>query len=128
MGRTTRMHPRRQAGFTMIEALVGLVVFGVGILILFQLAPRSSQVGMRAQSISAAMNLAQGKVEELRAMPPQSDDLAAGIHVDAADLGGFARQWNVDDDTPVSGMRRVTVRVNFRTQSADSSVSLVTYF
>jgi prepilin-type N-terminal cleavage/methylation domain-containing protein len=118
----------RQAGFTMIEALVGLVVFGVGILMLFQLAPRSSHLGVRARCVSEAMSLAQGKMEELRAMPAQSADLGAGTHVDAAELGNFTRHWVVDDDTPVSGMRRVTVQVNFHTTSADSTVAITTYF
>jgi len=126
--RIFRKRPRRQAGFTMIEALIGLVVFGVGILMLSQLAPRSSHIGVRARSVSEAMNLAQGKVEELRAMPSESGDLAAGTHVDAADLGAFRRQWVVDDDTPMSGMRRITVRVSFETTSADSVVAVTTYF
>ncbi len=112
----------------MVEALVGLAVFGVGILLLFQLAPRSSHLGVRARSISEAMSLAQGKVEELRTMPTESADLAAGTHVDGADLGTFRRQWIVDADTPVSGMRRITVRVGFPTTSADSTVTVVTYF
>jgi hypothetical protein len=74
------------------------------------------------------MSLAQGKVEELRALPSESTDLSAGTHQDAADLGGFARQWVIDDDVPVTGMRRVTVRVNFHNASADSTVAVTTYF
>jgi len=123
-----RKRPRREAGFTMVEALIGLVVFGVGILMLSQLAPRSSHAGIRARSVSEAMNLAQGKVEELRAMPSESTELAAGTHVDTAALGAFRRQWVVDDDTPMSGMRRVSVRVSFATTSADSVVVVTTYF
>jgi prepilin-type N-terminal cleavage/methylation domain-containing protein len=124
----TRTKSSWQAGFTMVEALVGLSIFGVGILLLLQLAPRSSHVGMRARSMSEAMNLAQGKVEELRSLPSESGDLAAGTHQDAADLGSFQRQWIVDDDVPVSGMRRVTVQVNFHNASADSTVAVTTYF
>lgn len=128
MRRRSCRQPRREAGFTMIEALIGLVVFGVGILMLSQLAPRSSGIGIRARSVSEAMNLAQGKVEELRAMPSESADLAAGTHVDAADLGSFRRQWDIVDNSPMSGMRRVTVRVSFASTSEDSVVTVTTYF
>jgi hypothetical protein len=83
---------------------------------------------VQARSISEAMNLAQGKVEELRAMPSQSADLNAGTHVDEVDLGAFNRTWTVDADTPVNGMRRVTVHVGFETTSADSTVAVTTYF
>ena len=120
--------PQDQRGFTMIEALVALVVFGVGMLMLVQLSPRATHSGNQGRRISEAMSLAQDKVEELRALPNESADLGAGTHVDAADLGAFSRRWIVSDDTPVSGMRKVEVRVGFETVSDDSVAVLTTYF
>ena len=120
--------PRDQRGFTMVEALVALVVFGVGMLTLLQLAPRATHSGTQGRRISEAMSLAQDKVEELRALPNESNELAAGTHIDAADLGSFSRRWVVTDDTPISGMRKVEVRVGFETVSDDSVAVLTTYF
>ena len=128
MRRLTKSGPRDQRGFSMIEALVALVVFGVGMLTLLQLAPRATHSGTQGRRISEAMSLAQDKVEELRAMPGESGELSAGTHVDAADLGGFSRRWLVTDDTPISGMRKVEIRVGFETLSADSVAVLTTYF
>lgn len=117
-----------QAGFTMIEALVALVVVGVGMLTLLQLAPRATHSGTRGRQISQAMSLAQDKIEELKAIPIESADLAAGTHIDGEDLGGFTRRWIVTGDTPISGMRKVEVRVSYETLSADSVAVLTTYF
>lgn len=112
----------------MIEAIVSLVVFGIGLLSLLQLAPRASSYGVQARRVSEAMNFAQGKLEELKALPLNDAALDAGTHVDTADLGNFQRRWTVTDDTPMAGMREVTVRVRYSTQSADSVAVLTTYF
>jgi prepilin-type N-terminal cleavage/methylation domain-containing protein len=117
-----------QGGFTMIEALVALVVVGVGMLTLLQLAPRATHSGTQGRRISEAMSLAQDKVEELKAMPVESADLASGTHIDGADLGAFTRRWEVTTDSPISGMRKVEVRVSYETLSADSVAVLTTYF
>jgi len=117
-----------QAGFTMIEALVALVVVGVGMLTLLQLAPRANHSGIHGRQISQAMSLAQDKIEELKAMPVESADLSAGTHIDGEDLGAFTRRWIVTGDTPISGMLKIEVRVSYETLSADSVAVLTTYF
>ena len=126
-------HPRSserrgESGFTMIEALVALSLFGIGMLALMQLAPRASHSGNQAHMVSQAMSLAQAKVEELRALPETNGELAAGTHDDTADLSGYLREWTVTDDTPITGMKQVTVRVSFETLSADSVATISTYF
>ena len=119
---------RDARGFTMIEALVALVVIGVGMLTLLQLAPRASHSGTQGRRISEAMGLAQAKAEELRAAPKESTELSEGTHVDGGDLGIYMRRWVVTRDTPISGMRKVEIRVGYTTQSADSVAVLTTYF
>src|SRR5262245_5529570 len=90
----------KERGFTMVEAMVALVVFGLGILMLMQLAPRSTHSGIQGRRVSEAMNLAQAKVEELRALPKLAGDLTAGTHVDPSALDPYQRRWIVADDDP----------------------------
>jgi prepilin-type N-terminal cleavage/methylation domain-containing protein len=126
---TARMRPpQSRAGFTAIEALVALSLFGVGMLALLQLAPRANHTGMQGRRIAQATSLAQAKVEELRALPSNDDDMTAGAHVDADPPTGYARRWSVEDDTPITGMRRVVMTVSFQTSSADSVAVVTTYF
>lgn len=120
-----RQHHGR-AGFTAVEALVALSLFGVGMLALLQLTPRASHAGLQGRRISQATNLAQAKVEELRALPLNHADLAAGDHADAPT--GYTRSWTVEENTPIEGMRRVSMRVSFETTSGDSVATLTTYF
>lgn len=127
--RSRRSAPKRgTAGFTLVEALVALVVFGVGTLLLYQLAPRATKIRGQGRRLSAATSLAQAKLEELRAVPEASADLGGGTHVDAADLGAFQRRWVVTPDDPIAGMRRVEMRVGFESDGPDSVAVLVTYF
>lgn len=123
-GRST---PATDAGFSLVEALVTLVIFGIGTVALLSLAPRSSEFATRGRVMSEATSLAQAKVEELRARPKSAPELEAGTHVDPMD-GVFARRWLVAQDDPIRGMKRVEVRVGYPTQSADSVAVVVTYF
>ena len=129
MPRNIARHGRRD-GFTIVEALVALTIFGIGTIMLMQLAPRATQYANRARVMSRANALAQAKVEELRALPRLHADLGAGTHDDPDNPleGAFTRTWDVVADTPIAGMRRVEVRVRVVTASSDSVTSLVTYF
>jgi prepilin-type N-terminal cleavage/methylation domain-containing protein len=119
-----------ERGFSLVEALVTLVIFGIGTVALLQLAPRATQFSNRGRLLSEATNLAQAKVEELRALPTTDADLAAGVHVDPESPieDRFERRWEVIENDPIEGMRRVEMRVRFPTQSADSVAVVVTYF
>ncbi|HZM16412.1 MAG TPA: type II secretion system protein [Candidatus Krumholzibacteria bacterium] len=123
-------HEGRRAGFTMVEALVALTIFGIGTIMLMQLAPRASQYATRARVMSRANALAQAKVEELRSLPKLHADLGAGTHDDPNNPieGAFTRSWDVIEDDPIDGMRKVEVQVRVVTSSSDSVTTLVTYF
>ena len=125
-----KIRDTREAGFTLVEAMVALVIFGVGTIALLSLAPRATQFTARGQQVTKAAQLAQAKVEELRALPSTDAWLAAGTHVDDANPldGVYRRQWIVTADDPIQGMSRVEVRVAYPTVSADSVAALVTYF
>jgi prepilin-type N-terminal cleavage/methylation domain-containing protein len=130
MPKRIRLHDR-QDGFTIVEALVALTIFGIGTIVLMQLAPRATQVANHARNISTANGLAQAKVEELRALPSGHADLMAGVHADPDNpiSDHYERQWEVTDDDPIQGMRRVEVQVLItQTASGDSVATLVTYF
>ena len=74
--------------------------------------------------------MAQAKIEELRALSPSDPDLQAGTYDDPANPidGVFARRWEITDDQPMAGMKRVEVTVSVETASSDSVATLVTYF
>ncbi len=115
---------RRHRGFTLIEVLISMTIFSVAIL---GLAIGASSV-MRANQTSyfstIAVSLAQDKLEELKANPAT---LASNSDTDTIDNVVFTRNWTETPDSPVSGVSRIDVTVewtdhNTHTVSISSAV------
>ena len=117
----------QQGGFSLVEAMVALLIFGVGTIMLMQLAPKASQYANHGRKLSEANGLAQGLVEELRALPSNDALLQAGTYTDSTQAG-FVRTWEVLDNNPINGMKRVEVTVSFETLRPDSVATVITYF
>jgi type II secretory pathway pseudopilin PulG len=130
---------RREAGFTLIETAVAVliavsVVVGVGLL-------GENLVRQRAiaDANSAATSIAEKKMEGLLADPTQNPtgaacpaaDLCAGTHGPATvdetlqpALVGYTLQWVVTDNVPYSGAKKLEVTV---TRPPNVRCYLVTY-
>ena len=120
---------KSQKGFGLIEVMIALVLFGIGISFAMRTIPESNVATTRGRNITKASNLAQQKVEELMAIAIDHADLNAGTHSDSQnpiDLH-FTRNWIVTDNSPVQDMKEVDVTVTWQTASMDSSVTLTTY-
>ncbi|NCC28288.1 MAG: type IV pilus modification protein PilV [Gammaproteobacteria bacterium] len=122
-----------QRGFTLIEALIALVVLSVGLFGLMQIQTRVMLKTGDSKAQSAAANLAQEKLEELRA----SDyaDIDSDEDLIRAAVGGttdFTRTWTVTEKTDPP-YKEVSVTVDWTqpgrdTQDADfATVTLTTY-
>jgi prepilin-type N-terminal cleavage/methylation domain-containing protein len=92
----------RDHGFTLIETLVALVVGVALVVTIGVLGGNLIRHRANADSNSAAMSLAQMKLEQLRAL----DDPAAGTDSETVDengtpgLGPYQIQWTVTDNVP----------------------------
>jgi Tfp pilus assembly protein PilV len=122
-----RCRKSQQGGFSLVEAMVALLIFGVGTIMLMQLAPKATQYANHGRKLSEANGLAQGLVEELRALPSNDALLQSGTYTDSTHAG-FVRTWQVIEDNPINGMKRVEVTVSFETLRPDSSATVITYF
>jgi len=120
---------RNQRGASVLEIMVALVILGVGLVAAMRTLPESSAKTTRSRNKSIALNLAQEKIEDLMGRSYAHADLAAGNHDDPDNpvRNNFNRAWTVADDTPVNGMKMISVSVTFGTSSADSSATLRTF-
>jgi prepilin-type N-terminal cleavage/methylation domain-containing protein len=97
-------------GFTLIEVLVGMVIFAISSLAVTSLMVNHSQlVSLNSQS-SEAIVLAQDKLEDLRAM--NFTDLASNTAPAVTKKGiAYTTSWTVQKNTPATGMTTLTVTV-----------------
>lgn len=106
--------PRRaaQTGVTLVETLVAMAVFAVGITAFAPLLVSTVRANDAAAVRGRAVGYAQEKAEELRGEP--FDDLAAGADTPAP---GFSRQWRLLDVPAVAGdggdLKRVCATVSW---------------
>ena len=117
---TTRLHPRpglrrrpRLAGFSLIEVLIAMVVFAIGVLSLGICIPLGTHKIDSAGNQTHAAELAAQRAEALLITPYGDNDLTAGVHTDANNPidGQYYVDWTVTDDTPVTACKRVVVQV-----------------
>ena len=106
---------RHHRGFTLIEVLISMTIFSVAIL---GLAIGASSV-MRANQTSyfstIAISLVQDKLEELKANPGSLAPCSTNCDstVPTHDGVAFTRTWVVTDGSPVTGVSRVDVQVEW---------------
>jgi prepilin-type N-terminal cleavage/methylation domain-containing protein len=118
-----------QKGIGLVEIIIALVIFGIGISAAIRTLPVSNTATSHARNLTIATNMAQEKIEELMSVPYNDGELSSGAHTDAQNPleRHFTRTWNVTDNVPLTDMKQVTVTVSFTSGSADSSVTLMTY-
>jgi Tfp pilus assembly protein PilV len=120
---------RNQRGASVVEIMVALILLGVGLVAAMRTLPESNAKTTRSRNKTKAVNIAQEKIEQLMGLPFNAADLAPGAHADPDNPvdGHYNRTWNVADDTPVAGMKDISVSVRFPTSSADSVATLRTF-
>lgn len=119
--------PVRNRGFTLIEALIALVILSFGLFGLMQLQTRVMAGTSVSKTQTIAANLAQQKLEELRATPYADIDGDNGEpEVIPAGEGGtttFTRRWSVTEETSPT-YKRVSVTTSWT--NADQNPEAVT--
>lgn len=120
---------KSQKGVGLIEIVIAMLIFGLGISAALRTLPDSSFATTRARNVSVATNLAQEKIEALMGTALASADLSAGAHNDPLNPleNHFTRTWTVADDTPLTGMKRLSVTVIYAGRGNDRSVTLTTF-
>ncbi|MBI5063556.1 MAG: prepilin-type N-terminal cleavage/methylation domain-containing protein [Desulfatitalea sp.] len=113
---------RNQNGLTLVEVMIALAIFSVGILAVAAMQNVGMTALARARSGSDHSRQAAGQIEAILSMDyddPTLVDGDNGYHPETPDHGpqplpgGQASiEWEVDDDFPFPGTKRISVTVH----------------
>jgi prepilin-type N-terminal cleavage/methylation domain-containing protein len=120
---------KSEKGFGLVEIIIALLIFAIGITAAIMTLPVSNRATTRSRNLTMSTNLAQQKIEELMGAPFNNADLTAGTHNDPDNPIEriYTRTWTVTDNDPVADMKTVTVTVTYLSDNKDNAVTLSTY-
>lgn len=115
-----------QSGFTLIEILVAMTIFAMAILGLTAGTVTVARTNKGSHLQASAVNLAQGKIEELRAMSAAafaalscpSYTTTGCWDTPTASATSFNRSWQIAANTPVTGVTQIEVKVDWIDQTS----------
>ena len=111
-------------GFTFLEVLAGLLVFGILMAGLTPVLIGTMQTNSQARRMTSAAFIAQDKVEELRAVAYGA--LASGSdYVTGAGGESYTRSWDVIAG-PAGSTQEVTVTISWSSPQSTHAVALET--
>ena len=99
---------RNQKGFTLLEFLIAVMILSVAMLGMATLTGAMISYNKEAFDNTRAVALAQGKMEQLKNIPYGS---LTGSN--DTPQSPYTRTWTVDDDTPGTDMKTLTVTVTW---------------
>ncbi|MGA9479530.1 MAG: prepilin-type N-terminal cleavage/methylation domain-containing protein [Desulfobacterales bacterium] len=103
-----------QEGFTLIEVLIAMAIFAVGILALAGLQVTYIGGNASAQMQTEATALGAQVIEQLKSLPFDAAELDSAANPHQPPAGGsgpYDVQWTVADNTPVNNAKTIDVTV-----------------
>jgi prepilin-type N-terminal cleavage/methylation domain-containing protein len=114
-----QMKIHRGDGFTLLEILIALSIFSLAVLGLAIGTVSVIRTNQTSHLRASAINLAQARLEELRAMTSTAfSSLSCPSSTPCSDTAvasgvTFTRQWWITTNSPVAGVNRIDVTVNW---------------
>ncbi len=114
------MKIQSQDGFTLLEVMMGLVIFTLGLLLLSSMMVVAIRGNVWSDKTTQIVQATREKIEEFRRLP--DEDMASGSDV----RGGMSRTWEIADvDTY---LKRLTVVVGYEDEKPVETVcTTITY-
>ena len=106
-------------GLTLLEVLVAMVVLSLGLLALTQIQLTAIQVNAASGRLTQGTAIAQGKIEELMALP--YDKVTTDTETRPAQ--GYTITWTVDED-PAVRVKTINLKVTWSNRGQKKTFDL----
>ena len=103
---------KSDAGFTLIEILIAISIFAVGMLAVASMQISGLQGNATANVLSGAAAWGADRVETLIALPYDHADLDPGV-VKTATEGRYTIEWQVTEGVPLDNVKTIAVTVRW---------------
>ena len=112
---------KKEDGFTLIEVLIALTIFAVGLLAVAAMQTSAIKMNSTAGKLTNLSTWGMDKIEELSALPYSDPllDTAGNPHQEVS--GDYTISWTVIDDNPVTSTKNITVTVTGRGKTTNIS-------
>lgn len=120
-----KVKKQREAGFTLIEVLVAVAIIAIGVLALAANTISVTQGNRVSANYTIAVNLAQEKMEEVRAQSSFTNGTATDTSTGSTGVP-FTRT-RVIGDSSETNLKQIDVTVSWTEYGVSRSVALSTY-
>ena len=113
--KTPRKALKKKDGFTLIEVLIALTIFSVGILAIAAMQISAIRMNSTGNRLTELSTLGIDRMEYLMSLPYTDPQLAiGGPYTDPNPTAGYTASWTVVQDTLVTKTRRITLTMSGR--------------
>lgn len=113
---------KNNRGFSLIELLIAITILAVGLLAVAGLQTSAIKGNFHAITITEATSLAEDRIEAIRNMDYADINYANFPNVQNNINGIYNRETVIEDDNPLSGLKRVTVTVRWNANGSHQVV------
>ena len=103
--------PKTSGGFTLIEVLIAISIFAVGILAIAGMQIKSINLNSAARMQTEATTAAVDCMERLLSLPYEHPDLDESSGTQQTQVGAYTVFWQITDESPISWCKTISVWV-----------------
>ena len=113
---------KKENGYTLIEVLIALTIFAVGLLAVAGMQTAAVRMNSTADKLTNLSTWGMDKIEELSALPYSDPLLDSAVNPYQEQLGDYTISWTVIKNNPIKDTKHITVTVTGRGKSAEFGI------